>query len=95
MKPNEFWNSTYREINIYAQSNTCRLLDDMKREIQVQEAVSDKLIQADAMSNKHPKIVPIRKTFNNLFPEEKEDHIMTPEEITRKMREMSKLDVRF
>ena len=90
MKPNEFWNSTYKEINTFTQANLCRIIDDFRQEIKLQEAVTDKLIMADAMSNKKPKILSLLKTFKNLFPEPEEKPI-TPEEIKRKMRKMMKL----
>lgn len=83
MKPNEFWNSTYREINIYTQSNLSHNLDDFRQEIRLQEAVTNKLIMADAMSNKRPKVIPLQKTFENLFPETQQQ---SPEEITRRIR---------
>lgn len=83
MKPDEFWNSTYREINIYIQANLCHLMDEFKQEIKLQEAVTDKIIMADAMSNKRPQIIPLQKTFKNLF---NDDKTQTPEEIARRMR---------
>lgn len=88
MKPSEFWNSTYRQINIYIQTHLIKIVDDLKREINLQEAVTNKLIRADSMS-KRPKIVPIRDSYKDLFKEE-EQRIISPEEITRKMREFMK-----
>lgn len=88
MKPSEFWNSTYRQINIYIQTHLIKIVDDLKREINLQEAVTNKLIRADSMS-KRPKIVPIRDSYKDLFKEE-EQKIISPEEITRKMREFMK-----
>lgn len=85
MKPNEFWDSTYREINIFTQSNLCHMMDDFRQDIRLQEAVTDKLIQADAMSNRRPKVVPLQKTFKKIFPK-KEEKIQSPQEITRMMR---------
>ena len=85
MKPKEFWDSTYREINIFTQSNICRILDELRNTVQVQEASTDKLIQADGMSMKHPKIIPIRDSFKGLFPE-KEEKLQTPNDIMRIMR---------
>lgn len=90
MKPNDFWNSTYREINIYTQANLCHIIDDFKQEIKLQEAVTDKLIMADAMSNRKPKIIPLQKTFEKLFPENTEDKVQSPQEIARRMREIMK-----
>lgn len=89
MKPQEFWDSTYREIKIYTQSNLCHIMDDFRQEIKLQEAVTDKMILADAMSNKRPKIIPLQKTFEKIFPK-KEEIAQSPEEITRRMREMMK-----
>lgn len=89
MKPNEFWNSTYREINIYTQANLCHVIDNFRQDIRLQEAVTDKLIMADAMSNKKPKIIQLQKVFKNLFPS-KEENIQSPEEITKRMREIMK-----
>lgn len=89
MKPHEFWNSTYREINLYTQSNLSRNMDEFRQEIRLQEAVTDKMIMADAMSNRRPKIIPLRKTFEKLFPE-KEETNQTPEEIAKRMRQIMK-----
>ncbi len=91
MKPNEFWNSTYREINIYTQANLCHVIDNFRQDIRLQEAVTDKLIMADAMSNKKPKIIQLQKVFKNLFPS-KEENIQSPEEITKRMREIMKVE---
>lgn len=88
MKPEEFWNSTYREINMYIQSNLSHSMDEFRQEIRLQEAVTNKLIMADAMSNRRPKIIPLYKTFENLFPEEKANQ--TPREIVKAMREIMK-----
>ncbi len=85
MKPYEFWNSTYREINVFIQVHLIKLKDDLKREINLQEAVTNKLIRADSMS-KRPKIIPIRDSYKELFKEE-EQRIMSPEQIKRKMRD--------
>lgn len=85
MKPYEFWNSTYREINVFIQVHLIKLKDDLKREINLQEAVTNKLIRADSMS-KRPKIIPIRDSYKELFKEE-EQRIMSPQEIKRKMRD--------
>ena len=90
MKPKEFWNSTYREINLYTQSNLCHKIDDFKQNIQLQEAVTNKVIMADAMSNRKPKIIPLYQTFERLFPENKQDEMQSAEEIVRRMRSIMK-----
>lgn len=89
MKPKEFWDCTYREINLFTQANLCHIVDDFRQEIKLQEAVTDKLIMADAMSNKRPKIIPLQKTFEKIFPK-KEDKIQSSKEITRRMRGIMK-----
>ena len=93
MKPHEFWNSTYREINLYTQACMCNIMDRYRQEINIQEAVSDKIIMADAMSNKRPKIIPLHKVFEKLFPK-KEERIATADEITKAMRQIMKSDKR-
>lgn len=88
MKPYEFWNSRYLEINVYCQSHLIKIIDDLKREINLQEAVTNKLIRADSMS-KNPKIILIRDNYKDLFNEE-EQQIQSPEEIIRRMRGIMK-----
>lgn len=41
--------------------------DEFKQQIILQEAVTNKVIQADSLSNRNPKIVPLQKMFPNLF----------------------------
>lgn len=89
MKPKEFWDCTYREINLFTQANLCHIVDDFRQEIKLQEAVTDKLIMADAMSNKRPKIIPLQKTFEKIFPK-KEGKMQSPEEIARRMKTIMK-----
>lgn len=86
MKPSEFWNSTYMEINIFTQANLCRSIDEFRQEIKLQEAVTDKIIMADSMSNRRPKIIPLHKTFKSLFPEREEQQ--SPKEIAKTMRKI-------
>lgn len=70
IKPNEFWNATYREISLYCQSNLIKLTDDFKINISLFEAVTDKMIIADPM-NKKSKITRLKDVFKKLFKEEK------------------------
>ncbi len=90
MKPYEFWNSKYSEINLYCQMHLIKIIDDLKREINLQEVVTNKLIRADSMS-RNPKIVPIRDSYKELFNEE-EQQTQTPEEIIRRMRGIMKIE---
>ncbi len=90
MKPYEFWNSRYLEINTYCQTHLSKTIDDLKREINLQEAVTNKLIRADSMS-RNPKIVPIRDNYKELFKEE-EQQVQSPESIIRRMRGIMKAE---
>lgn len=87
MMPQEFWNSTYRQINLFTQSNLAKNMDDFRREINLQEAVTNKLIMADAMSTSKPKIKLIRDAFPDVFPKEEKQE-QTSEDITRIMRNL-------
>lgn len=89
MKPSEFWNCTYREINTFVQSNLCRDMDSFRQDIRLLDATTDKMIQADAMSNKRPRIVSLQKTFESLFPK-KEKKQASYQDIKEKMRELMK-----
>ncbi len=90
MKPNEFWNGRYMEISMYCQVHLIKIIDDLKRNINLQEATTNKLIMADSMCKK-PKIVLIRDSYKDLFKAEEEKK-QSPKEITRKMREIMKAD---
>lgn len=70
---------------MYTQANLSRFMDEFKQEISLQEAVTNKLIMADAMSNRKPKIISLYKTFEKLFPKQEEKQ-QTPKEIERRMR---------
>lgn len=87
MKPNEFWNSEYRQINSYLQINMIKILDDFKMQITLQEAVTDKLIKADSMS-KRPKVIPLRKMFSKLFKEEPKIKIQSTQEQIARLRKL-------
>lgn len=70
IKPQDFWNSRYKEIYLYCEIQFIRIMEDFKQEITLQEAVTDKLLQGDSMRKK-PKIVPLKKMFKNLFEKSK------------------------
>ncbi len=68
MKPNEFWECTYREMILYCEINSIKQNEIFKSDIILQEAVTNKLIQADAMTmGRKAKTIPLRKMFKNLF----------------------------
>ncbi|MGN1270622.1 MAG: hypothetical protein ACI4UX_01325 [Clostridia bacterium] len=52
-----------------------RIIDDLKREIKLQEAVTNKLIRADSMS-KNPEIVLIRDNYKKLFEEDEKEQTL-------------------
>lgn len=77
MKPFEFWNSRYIEINTYCQTHLTKQIDELRKEINLQEAVTNKLIAGDCM-NQNAKIVLIRDSYKELFKEK--DEVQTLEE---------------
>lgn len=87
MQPDDFWNAEYRQINSYLQINMIRILDDFKMQIQLQEAVTDKLIKADSM-NKRPKVIPLRKMFAKIFKEEPKIKYQSPQEQIARLRKL-------
>lgn len=87
MKPEEFWNCEYRQVNLYLQTNMFKIVDDFKMQIQLQEAVTDKLIKADSMT-KRPKVIPLRKMFVKLFKEEPKIKYQSPEEQITRLRKL-------
>lgn len=66
------------------------MIDDLKRDINLQEVVTNKLIRADSMS-RNPKIVPIRDSYKDLFKEE-EQQIQSQEQIIKQMRAFMKAE---
>lgn len=80
MKPHEFWNSRYSEINAYCQTHLIKIIDDLKSEINLQEAVTNKLISADSMS-KNPKIILIRDNYKKLFKTEEKEQTLEEQRI--------------
>ncbi len=75
MKPSEFWNSTAREVYTYFNSRAVRKLDDFRNEINLQEAVTNKLLAGDCM-NKNSKILMIKDSFPELFEKEEEEQTL-------------------
>lgn len=71
MKPNEFWDSRYHEIKVYCEVNLVKTTDDLKKEINLQEAVTNKLIAGDCM-NQNARITLVRDSYPNLFEEQEQ-----------------------
>lgn len=75
MKPREFWNSRYSEINIYCQVHLTKIIDELKQEINLQEEVTNKLIAGDCM-NPNAKIMLIRDSYKELFDAQEEEQTL-------------------
>lgn len=73
MKPSEFWNTTYRDVTLFCQMNLIKITDNFRLEIILQEEATNKLIQADPMLNRNPKIRSLKESFSNLFKEQEEE----------------------
>ena len=67
MHPNEYWNCEYLEVVKFCDMNYLKDTEKLRETIIVQEQVTNKLIQADAMSNKRPKVISLTKIFKDLF----------------------------
>lgn len=87
IKPEEFWNSNYREISLFIQMNMIKITDDFKMQIMLQEAVTDKLIKADSMG-KRPKVIPLKKMFPKLFPKNHKIKYQSAEEQIKRLRKL-------
>lgn len=57
----------------YCQVKLAKIVDDFKREINLQEATTDKLIQANPLLFKEPKVERLIEGFKELFKEELEE----------------------
>lgn len=75
MKPNEFWNCRYSEIKTYCQANLARKNDNLIEAIDLQEAVTNKLIVGNCM-NPDAKIILIRDNYKELFDAQQEEQTL-------------------
>lgn len=69
MKPNDFWNCTYREASLFVKSYTKAKEAEMKNQVILFERMTDKLIKV-GMSAKKPKYTRIIDDYKDLFKEE-------------------------
>lgn len=65
-----FWQNTFREVNLYCRMRLIKLQDDFKKQVILQEATTNKMIQSDPMLYERPKIIPLQKVFSPLFKKE-------------------------
>ncbi len=87
MKPNEFWDCTYRELVEYVNANVLQSEIKIKNNIQLLDELGNKLICA--FGSKHPKNLSLVKdVFKDLFEEELEPHHQTIEEQIEILRSM-------
>ncbi|MGN1012289.1 MAG: hypothetical protein ACI4ON_00440 [Clostridia bacterium] len=84
MKPEEYWNARYREVTLYCNVNLFKITDNIKRNIELYEAVTDKIITANAMCVKKPKFLKLKEMFGNLFKKKEQ----TVEEQIKMLRRM-------
>lgn len=80
---------SFREITLYCEMQSIKVLEDLKKEIQVQEAVTDKLIGASIVQ-KNPKIISLKSMFEKLFP--KKIKIQSAEEQAKILRHIIKIE---
>ena len=65
-----------------------KIMEDFKQEITLQEAVTDKMIRADALGNKRPKVISLKKIFANLYPKEPKIKYQSPQEQLERLRKL-------
>ncbi|MBR1653502.1 MAG: hypothetical protein IJ690_01605 [Clostridia bacterium] len=73
---------------MFCEMQSIKALEDLKKEIQVQEAVTDKLIGA-SMVQKRPRIISLKSMFEKIFPKE-EIKPQSAEEQARILRSIMK-----
>ena len=85
MKPEEFWNCTYREALLFANSNSLQREQEYKQQIILFERYGNKIIKAFSMKNAK-NINLVKDTFKKLFEEELKPKPQSVEEQIRNMR---------
>lgn len=71
MKPNEFYNCTYKEAKEFVEYNSLQRKNELKNNIQLLEGMADKIISATKW-NKPKYISLVKNIFKDLFEEFKE-----------------------
>lgn len=84
MKPDEFWNCTYRETLLFVNSNSLQREEDIKQQIILLEQYGNKIIQAFNFKRPKNKSL-IKDIFKDLFEEELNPYQSIEEQI-RNMR---------
>lgn len=84
MKPSEYWNARYREVVLFCNVNLFKITDNIKQNIELFEAVTDKIIMSNSLCVKKPKIIKLKEMFGKLFKRKEQ----TLEEQIKMLREM-------
>ena len=84
MKPSEYWDARYREVVLFCNVNLIKIKDNVKQNIELFEAVTDKVIMANYLCVKKPKIIKLKEMFVKLFKRKEQ----TLEEQIKMLREM-------
>lgn len=84
MKPDEFWNSTYRDLKVFVEFQNKLEREKTKEQILIAEALGNKLIFA--FTKKPKRFSLIRDAFPDLFEEELKPKQQTIEEQVRNLR---------
>ena len=67
--------------------NLIKITDNFKVEITLQEEVTNKLIQADPMLYRNPKVKSLKQSFPHLFEEKEEEQTLEEQiELLRSMK---------
>lgn len=82
MKPAEFWDCTYREAKLYVQSFFEQKNDEIKVQIQLMDALSDKLLSSNPQVVKKPKYKKLTEVFEKLFKKEQKVEQSLEEQIS-------------
>ena len=90
MKPEEFWNCTYRELFVFVKSNSLQREEEYKKNIILFDALGEKII--NIIGRRKPKRISlVKETFKYLFEKDIKPelpHQQTPEEQIRILRSM-------
>lgn len=70
IKPQEFWNSTYRDMKLYVESQSSQLELNIKNSIMLAENLGNKIISASMTAKKPKNINLIKEIYSDLFEEE-------------------------
>ncbi len=62
---------TYKEVTVYCQTRLAYINDRFKEQIVLEDASTNKLLNADPLLNKRPKINSLTKIFDKLFSKNK------------------------